>query len=281
MRHYQKEPACVVIPFYRTRLAASEAASLQRCVEVLGQHPMVLVTPRHLDVSEVCARYPRLQTASFADDFFIDIGAYNRLMLSDEFYARFDRYEFILLHQLDAFVFSDQLLHWCVRGYDYIGAPWLPAGPAPDLKRRIAMALRRKRYRWFDIQRAYSGHTHDPQLSYSVGNGGHSLRRVARLRAVLAALPQRAEPYRRRTRRVWAEDIFFAVEANRYRRRIRTPSVKEAVKFAWETRPALAAQLNAGELPFGCHAWDKLHRDEWRTIFASLGYSLDELLRPA
>ena len=45
-------------------------------------------------------------------------------MLSSEFYRRFSKFEYILIYQLDAFVFKDQLNYWCKKGYDYIGAPW-------------------------------------------------------------------------------------------------------------------------------------------------------------
>ena len=32
----------------------------------------------------------------------------------------------MLIYQLDAYVFKDELLNWANKGYDYIGAPWLP-----------------------------------------------------------------------------------------------------------------------------------------------------------
>lgn len=44
-------------------------------------------------------------------------------MLSAEFYDRFAAYEYVLIYQLDAFVFADRLAEFCQMGYDYIGAP--------------------------------------------------------------------------------------------------------------------------------------------------------------
>jgi hypothetical protein len=118
-----------------------------------------------------------------------------------------------------------------------------------------------------------------PQFAYSSGNGGFSLRRVAAMRRALAELDARADRYRRASTRGWQEDIFFSVEANRYRTRIRIPDARESAHFSWETSPGVAAQLTNGQLPFGCHAWNKEHPEDWRPIFARLGIAIDPLLR--
>ena len=55
---------------------------------------------------------------------FVDRVAYNRLMMSEQFYRAFEGYEYILIYQLDCLVFSNALEEWCRKGYDYIGAPW-------------------------------------------------------------------------------------------------------------------------------------------------------------
>jgi hypothetical protein len=116
------------------------------------------------------------------------------------------------------------------------------------------------------------------QYAYSVGNGGFSLRKVAKMREVLANLASKADRYRKGEISAHHEDMFFCVEANRYRRRLRIPSWRKAAHFAWELNPRIAAAVTKGSLPFGCHAWDKLHRDDWRPIFAELGLSIDRLL---
>lgn len=276
-----REPACVVIPCYRAQLPAYERASLARCVEVLKRHPLILAKPQDLELSAVLAEHPTLRQESFPAEFFRDVDGYNRLMLSDQFYARFSRYEYLLIHQLDAFVFSDQLLQWCSRGYDYVGAPWLPRQRPLGLGGKIRARIRGSLYRWIDRKDRSGLGAHHAQYDYVAGNGGFSLRRVSKMRTVLKDLANRAERYRQGSHYTYNEDIFFCIEANRYRRRVKLPPLKEAVQFAWESHPCLAAQLNHDRLPFGCHAWNRLHRDEWRGIFQRLGYSLDELLQPA
>jgi hypothetical protein len=273
-------PVCVVIPVYQSKLSPTEQVALDRCIAVLGNHPIAVVKPESLSLDELFSRHPRLLRENFPDEFFADLKGYNRLLLSDEFYARFAAYKFILVYQLDAFVFSDQLLNWCSRGYDYIGAPWLPPGPLPGRIGRALIAVRRKWHRLLNRRVRSKDHASKPQFAYSTGNGGFSLRRIAAMRRVLAELDGRAEWYRHSIARGWHEDIFFSVEANRYRTRIRIPNAHESAYFSWETNPGVAAQLTKGALPFGCHGWNKLHRDVWRPIFARLGYSIDSLLDP-
>lgn len=269
---------CVVIPIHQTKLLPFEQVALNRCVEILGSHPIVLFKPESLPVDNLSRRYPQLRHESFADHFFSGVAGYNRLLLADEFYARFSAYEFMLVYQLDAFVFSDQLLKWCERGYDYIGAPWIPK---PDIPSRLTLtraAARRRIFRLRNKQYHNRPMDHHAQQHYSCGNGGFSLRRIDRMREVLKCMAKRAEPYRLGRRTPWAEDIFFSIEVNRYRRHLRIPRFETAAQFAWETFPNVASYFTDGELPFGCHAFNKLHRDDWRPIFARLGFSLDALV---
>ncbi|MGC3982708.1 MAG: DUF5672 family protein [Steroidobacteraceae bacterium] len=273
-----KQEVCVVIPVYSTQLSLSEQKSLEQGLAILGQHPVYLVKPQHLDIAPLLNRYPQLRSETFADDYFTSVKDYNRMMLADDFYARFAQYEYMLVYQLDAYVFSDQLLAWCRRGYDYIGAPWLPPGATPGKLQRRLIDLRRQFYRLLDRYVDCGDHTKDPQFTYSVGNGGFSLRRIAALRKVLQELDARAQRHRDAHIRAWPEDQFFSVEANRYRRRLRIPDAEEGAFFAWETNPDVAMRITAGALPFGCHAWNKLHRQDWQPIFARFNVELNKIL---
>lgn len=69
---------------------------------------------------DFCVRY-------FNEQYFDSRKSYNELMLSVDFYRSFREYQYMLIYQLDAFVFEDQLEYWCNKGYDYIGAPWIKA----------------------------------------------------------------------------------------------------------------------------------------------------------
>ena len=70
---------------------------------------------------------------TFDPAYFTSIQGYNRLLLSTEFYQRFLGSAYLLICQLDVFVFRDELAGWVARGYDYVGAPWVSstAGQRP------------------------------------------------------------------------------------------------------------------------------------------------------
>jgi len=274
----RSQQACVVVPIYRSTLLPYEQVALGRCDEVLESHDVVLAKPTSLDLASVLTAHPRCRVESFDDAYFKGVAGYNRLMLSDEFYARFEAYEYILIHQLDAFVFKDELGYWCDRGYDYIGAPWLPDSSVPSRLDLAKAAARRKLSRLVNRLDANAGGMHATQYMFSVGNGGFSLRRVRSMRRVLSALGSRTDDYRQARMTLNSEDLFFAVEVNRYWPRLRIPDLKVAAGFSWERNPAVARILNGGSLPFGCHAWNKLHRDDWAPVFEEHGYPLGRIL---
>jgi len=269
-----KNLVCVVIPVYKKFLTKTEEESFKQCLNVLKNHPIYLAKPASLDIDEITQNYEQLKIESFGDDFFIGIDGYNRLMLSEQFYSRFNDYEYILLYQLDAFVFSDQLVKWCALGYDYIGAPWIPNRTIP--KRFFFLKIKRKIYQWMNRRNSTRNGLHHSQYDYLSGNGGMSLRRISTILKVLHKLNNRLTPYLERSHHSYNEDIFFSVESNRYKKYIKTPPFNEAIYFSWESHPSAALAHCNNTLPFGCHGWNKLHTEQWSTIFNSFGYKLDK-----
>jgi hypothetical protein len=69
--------------------------------------------------------------------------------ISPLLYEKYERFEYILFYEPDAFVFSDRLEEWCDRDLDYLGAPWFEGFSKPKSDRIIG-----------------------------AGNGGFSLRKV-------------------------------------------------------------------------------------------------------
>lgn len=224
----------IVIPVYKASLSPSEAKSLAQCLEVLGGHPIRLIAPTGLDTSayDRCAGRP-LPIEYFDAAYFRSVSGYSKLLLSKAFYQRFKAYEYILIYQLDAWVFSDTLLSWCRRSYDYIGAPWLEAPPAPAGTPALLNLSKR--------------------LKNKVGNGGLSLRRV---RAHMRWAP-------------WVSFIFKFIPKNEDLLwtlfvPFKKPTAPEALRFAFELNPAHSYQLNQEQLPFGCHAWEKYDAGFWK-----------------
>jgi hypothetical protein len=246
------EQVSVVLPLYTAALAPDEWAAIDQCCAVLGRYPLTIVAPHSLDLGFVMQRYPQLLVERFDDAYFRSVADYNRLMLSVEFYARFvSRYEFVLIHQTDAYVFRDALADWCEAGYDYVGAPWTPASNRYESRRgRALLALKRLFYR-------ATGRFSNKLLLYRVGNGGLSLRRVALFLEICQDNRAAIDAYLASHGTEFNEDVFFSYEMNRGRQRVRVPGYREALGFAFETNPALALAQNGNTLPFGCHAWNK------------------------
>src|SRR5664280_3798193 len=99
-----KNSLAVVVPVYRTHLSDDERVSLRHVEHFLPEADKFLVMPGTLDFHRSGYR-----KACFAPALFDGIAGYNCLMLSREFYARFDEYEFILIHQLDAIILSSDV----------------------------------------------------------------------------------------------------------------------------------------------------------------------------
>lgn len=261
----------VVIPFYKDKLSAFEKIALEQARKVLFSYPIIAIKPESLILTGEINAFPFTDIISFDDNYFKDVQGYNALMLSDGFYKRFLDYEFILIHQLDAFVFSDELSYWCNQPYDYIGAPWIRVAEYPDFIKAFKSKIQFYYHARFNVQK--NGFPSPMQYEYRVGNGGFSLRRVKKFHDLSISMRHKMESYLTRTEHEFNEDIFWGIEVNRRRKILKIPNYKKALKFSIELAPVRSFKLNNNQVPFGCHAWDK-HLDFWRPIFKTYGYDV-------
>lgn len=243
-----KSLVAVVIPVYQAVMTDAERLSLQQCMTVLGDYPIMVVKPVGLDLSDMQEVYPALRFVSFDDDYFKGVDSYNRLMTSIDFYKSFISYEYILIYQLDAFVFRDELKEWCAKGYDYIGAPSLhdeafDSIPAESAS-MFADALSSRRF---------------------VLNGGLSLRRIPRFISYLKIYNTFYPAWKGN------EDMLFSQEATRLvpmKLFMKLPAWEEALRFAFEKSPAATYELTQHRLPFACHAWERYDPVFWAPFIA-------------
>jgi hypothetical protein len=232
----------VVIPIYKAEMNEFEQISFNQCLKILGNYPIIIVKPTSLSLPEIAQKHLNIQFKDFSDHYFKDIAGYNQLLISTDFYQSFLPFEYILIHQLDVFVFADNLKEWCNKGYDYIGSPyidperWTVGGKNPGnyfKKRRIVL------------------------------NGGFSLRKVKsciRFLKIFALFGQK-----------WMgnEDGLFSTHFVRllpFRPFLRLPNWQEALDFGMEQHPQLCYELNHKKLPFGCHAWEKYDYEFWKAF---------------
>jgi hypothetical protein len=244
----------VVVPVYRDHLDASEAISLESTFRVLGGHHLVMVKPEGLATPAIEARFPFKAVETFAPGYFSSIQAYNRLLLSTEFYQRFLGSDYLLICQLDVFVFRDDLAAWVARGHDYVGAPWVSRSGLGAAFHWLKMRVGRLFPGGGD--RVYRSQTRN-----RVGNGGFSLRQVALHHRLSVALRPQIEGYlARASSHHLGEDVFWSIEPSRHGFAHRTPALAEALDFAWDTRPERLLRLAGGRLPMAAHGWCKGER---------------------
>lgn len=259
----------VIIPIYKTTLSYNEAFSLNRCFNILSTHTIIVIKPDTLDLSALINEHPFSKVVSFDDKYFKDIQGYNELMLSTLFYQTFLEYDYMLIYQLDAFVFSDQLIHWCKKNYDYIGAPWLYPSDDKSVIGRFILHIKSLLYKRYNISKG--GLPKAKQLIKGVGNGGLSLRRIKTFHTLSIKFRDLADQYIEQAELEFNEDIFWSIAINRKKKNLKIPHYKTALKFSVETHPELAYRLNHERLPFGCHAWDK-NLDFWKPILQKFNY---------
>ena len=234
--------AAVVVPLYkttRTKLWWFEPISLRRCFEVFGgRHPIVFIVPEGWSCDYLPSRSD-YSIETFDPKYFKDKKGYNELMLSPHFYERFVEYDYILIYQLDAFVFSDRLEEFCELGYDYIGAPWPRSSCDPRIK----------------------------PASF-VGNGGFSLRNVKACANVLSKNATLTDSLH------YNEDVIFSYLGGLNPDEFRVAPIKTAGRFSVEKQSERYCRKNQNVLPFGCHGWYALSSQFFIRAFSELGYDL-------
>ena len=267
---------CIVIPVYKSTLTPYEAVSLTQCMRVLGHYPVIFAKPDSLNLAPILQTLPgSVETRSFSDDYFKSVQSYNWLMLSGTFYEAFTDYDYMLIHQLDAFVFNDELTNWCRRGYDYVGAPWLRDCDFNSPRAERWFNIKKQIALWLNLRKEDGITPREITTLNGVGNGGLSLRHIAHSLKALRRMQSRLSKYEATPLHQFNEDVFWGVEVNRYWPHLNVPDYRTAMQFAVEFYPERAISIyNKGQLPFGCHAWDIHGTDYWRPIFARYGYTI-------
>lgn len=274
----QGNKAIVAIPIYRQRPSKTEEIAYRQVLEILGNHPIALIAPDGLDVSFYQSFHCNSTIERFATFYFQGVAGYSRLLLSPKFYRRFIKYEFILIYQLDAFVFRDELLEWCDAGFDYIGAPWfqgfhkisegagfLGAGNGGFSLRRIRSCLKAlHKFSWIipphKIWNDYLSH--------------NLMRRIFSIPALLANFTVRNNSFHLFNDFSGNEDQFWGLYVTKNFNWFNTATIDAAIRFSFECNPRVLFQQNKSRLPFGCHAWMRYDYKFWKPHIEQFGHHL-------
>lgn len=262
--------AIVVIMAHTSKPTAAEAASFDQCLRVLGRHAIAIVCPKSLDAGYYLKRCDDAQVEPdvqrFEDKWFRSVNTYNKFMLQPDFYRRFAKYEYMLVYQLDAWVFNDELENWCEKKYLYVGAPFFnDRGERFPFAGNGGFSLRHIRSFIAVLEDSYT----PAQWNYDFMFVRIPARTV--LRGMVKRLIHISEMTLCRISTKWYcamchehEDFIFAKVFSLLGRN-NVPLPQEAALFAYERSPEGLFEETGHRLPFGCHAYEKYGRNFWRT----------------
>lgn len=245
----------IIVPIYKSELSVLELQSLTRTYSVMHKYPITVIKPSSLDLSCIKEKFSRITFESFDDSFFCGVAGYNKLMLSTLFYDRFSDTDYILICQLDVFIFQDKLASFLEKDYDYIGAPWLKRRLYRYLPFVEKIKTSKKRY-------DRSAITWEQNSQNRIGNGGFSLRKVKSCYDAAVKYADRIRVYNaRQGTSLYNEDTFWSKELFEFK----YPTVEEALEFSFDKYPGLCYIENNKNLPMGCHGWYKWkNRTFWK-----------------
>lgn len=271
-----KKEVIVAIPLYRETMSENEELSFRRAVSVLGKnHPVAAFAPEGMDLSLYTGIFPQLLVERFPAHFFHSVKDYSRLLLSEAFYERFASYEWLLICQLDVWVFRDDLSDWCRGDYDFIGAP-IPAtwererdGKVPIIVGNGGFSLRRVSAFLRVLREGDAPMFSRKRLRRYVSihlRGGHFLRAFVPLLRLMGIGNSRRRCLNILREQGACEDMAFTAIAEAGG--LRVPSAAEAVRFALDGEYLdLFREPGRSEAPVGLHAW---HREQGRQFLKQL-----------
>ncbi|GAB3961636.1 hypothetical protein GCM10028805_60980 [Spirosoma harenae] len=226
----------IVIPIYKSIPNHFEELSFVRCLKVLKRHSLFVVYPENVDLLlyDKIAKKENvfIEKMPLPEGYFIDIYTYSKLLTSIKFYNYFISFDYMLIYQLDAYVFTDDLIKWMQKDYDFIGAP---------ISEKTNDLILKKFESDFGV---------DLQLKNCFLNGGFSLRKI---QACINAISYNEAFVEELISKFWPEDVIFLLLFNRNNYNL--PHKLEAIKFSFESFPKDSFKLNNNKLPTGCHAW--------------------------
>lgn len=257
-----KKSVVIIIPTHRPNLTEDDKISLAHLKKYLRKYDTFFVIPKSISSKEFESLGYKVKRVDHS--FFGSIRRYSNLLLTKKFYETFKDYDFMLIYQLDALVFSNKIEKWVNCGYDYIAAPWF---------RPVVGYL-----------------SHKKGSPPSGGNGGFCLRNIQKSIKILDTVNKSATRTSRnlflrklwflqaflqgKSHKIWLnapvldypfyEDGFWALEAPKYDSSYKVATFKIALQFAFERFPRKCFELNNRKLPFGCHAWKKYDEEFWK-----------------
>lgn len=122
-----KDVAIVAIG-YKSEMTDGEKLSFKRCLDVFQKRDIFVVGPLNVSRDEyvkINENQSEINFINLEEKWFKSVFTYGKMLMQKWFYELFLEYKYILIYQLDCYVFNDNLDYFVSLDYDYYGATWL------------------------------------------------------------------------------------------------------------------------------------------------------------
>lgn len=267
---------CAVSVFvYKKNPNLSELTSFCQALNVFRNRDVFIVKPKNLPLENYHFNGTNVSIIELEDRYFESIHSYNRLMMSNDFYINFIKYNYILIYQLDAWAFTDDLNKICADKYDYIGAPWIDrngrcmkyAGNGGFSLRKVSTFIRvisdcEKKNVKISILSAIN------ILLFSRFNF-HSMRmKLKDIFNIIYFSDKFIKNYE------YNEDLFFCFLLVSLGYRV--AEQRDAMNFSFEVSPEKLFIKNNNKLPMGCHGFTKYSQLFWKQYMPIEAFNLKD-----
>lgn len=214
---------CIIIPIYKDNITKSllydEVESIYHTCELFKEHDIYFICSEKLNTSF----YKRFNCKFKYFEFSTQL-EYSQLCLNYLFYNEFINYKYMLICQPDAYVFKNNILDWCNKGYDYVGALIL----------------------FDDNMNPIFGDENINIHGYKnvAFNGGLSLRNIQNFYNVCLKYKNELKD------ETMHEDMYICFKLND---NLKITTIDDAIKFSAENQTYCIYPKVYNELPFGCH----------------------------
>lgn len=229
-----QDELAIVIPIYKNDLNPNEIISLKQVCMKLGNFQIFFLAPQGL----VLGSAPKtIRYVYFPEENFNSVETYSRLMMNEDLYLRFTNYKYILIYQLDSFVFGNNVKYFLDMGYDYIGAPTLEGMYKPYRNEKVLFTQ----------------------------NGGFSLRNV---KAFIKWIKDNKKEIELMCKYDAEDSIIYALR----NKGLKLAPIDIALQFSFDSNVKECFRRTNGKLPLGCHAWERYAYEIWKPYIENLGY---------
>lgn len=255
-----KTDVCILIPIYKIDISEIEMFSLKRMLHVFSNRTIFFIGPQKLDkqLKTLINKFNKtnISLITFDDIFFKNTKQYNRLLLNVKFYKSFDKFEYLVICQLDVLVLKDDIDKWILKNIDNIGAPLFENYTKVDYNSNMRTVganggfCMRKIDKSIDILKSIKCKYSPINILWNMENSFlMKLFRVIRDGFIFNYNIPLLRP-------IINEDVFWSIIVPQRFKKYRTVTPSEAASFSFDANPRyLYNKFCENQLPMAIHAW--------------------------